>query len=166
MQTRPATIDDVSDVRTVARETWQTGYDFLPETEREAAVRERYATDRLESAVADDDAEFVVAVDDAVVGFAHVHPVDPAERVGGAELRDIQVRPDRWNEGVGRALLAETEDALRDRGFTQLAVDVFADDERARSFFEALGFEKVEERIEDLFSGGTARQLRYHHEME
>ncbi|RBI61656.1 GNAT family N-acetyltransferase [halophilic archaeon] len=165
MQTRPATTDDVPDVQAVARETWKTAYDFLSREEREAALRERYATDRLESAVADDDGEFVVAVDDSVVGFAHARPVDPAERVGGAELRDVQVRPERWNEAIGRSLLAATEDALRDRGFTQLAVAVFADNERARSFFEARGFEPVEERVEDLFSGGTARQLRYHHDM-
>jgi len=165
MQTRQATADDMPGVREVAREAWETAYDFLPEREREAAMRERYAVDRLERVLADDEDEFFVAVEDgSVVGFAYADPVDPAKRVGDAELRALHVHPDNWDEGVRTALLDHVEEVLADRGYSQLEVLVFADALHEQSFFEEQGFERIERRVADLLAGDTEPVYRYYHE--
>jgi N-acetylglutamate synthase-like GNAT family acetyltransferase len=165
MQTRQATADDAGDVRRVAQEAWEAAYDFLPEKEHEAAMRERYATDRLERVIADDEDEFVVAVNDGdVVGFVYADPVDPAKRVGDVDLRAIHVHPDHWEFGVRTAMLDHLEQVLGDRGFTQLEVQVFADAEDEQTFFENRGFERIEDRVADLLAGDTEPVYRYYHE--
>lgn len=175
METRRATADDVPAIRGVAREAWRAAYDFLPEAEHDAAFEEWYARDRLEAAIVDGEREFAVALAESdgdgattqVVGFAHAEPVDPAkhdERVGGAELTAVYVHPDHWRAGVGTALVEEVESALRERGFSQLEVAVFAENDRAKAFFDSRGFEQISEQVADLFSGGTERQFVYYHD--
>lgn len=165
METRRATATDLPAVRHVSREALNAAYDFLPEAEREATVRERFGDERLEAALADDDTILLAAVDDGeLVGYAHVVAVSHADAVGEAALRGIYVLPTRWREGIGTALLDAVEGAIRERGFTQLSVAVLDDNERAKRFFESMDFERVEERVEDLFTGGTAYQQVYYHD--
>jgi ribosomal protein S18 acetylase RimI-like enzyme len=165
MEIRPATVDDVSDIRRIVRSAWDDAYDFLPETEQNAAFEEWYGSDRLEAQLRDDDAIFLVSsVDDELVGFAYVTTdIDP-ERVGEGEVRSIYVDPAEWRTGVGSDLLAAIEDRVSDRGFTQLSAPIFAENERGRAFFEANGFERVEERVIDLFTGGTCDAVVYYHQ--
>ncbi|WP_227353596.1 GNAT family N-acetyltransferase [Haladaptatus salinisoli] len=165
METRGATATDVPEIRRIAREAVGEAYDFLPKREREATARERFSDERLESAMADDDAVLVAAVDGGdLVGFAHVDAATRVDSVGEGVLRGLYVAPNRWREGIGTALLEAVEDSIRERGFTQLSVPVLADNERGRRFLESNDFEKIEERVEDLFTGGTAPQLVYYHD--
>ncbi|SIR31636.1 L-amino acid N-acyltransferase YncA [Haladaptatus litoreus] len=165
METRDVTASDIPEIRRVSHEAVNTAYDFLPEKEREATVRERFSDDRLETALADDDVILIAAVADGeLVGYAHVDAINRADAVGEGSLRGIYVRPNRWREGIGTILLDATEKAIRERGFTQLSIGVLTENERGRRFFESNGFERVEERVEDLFTGGTAYQQVYYHD--
>ncbi|WP_227374535.1 GNAT family N-acetyltransferase [Haladaptatus halobius] len=165
METRGATATDIPEIRRVAREALDEAYDFFPKKEREATVRVRFGDERLESAMADDDVILVAAIADGeLVGYAHVDAVNRADAVGEAVLRGIYVAPNRWREGIGTALLDAVEDSIRERGFTQLSVAVLAENERGKRFLESNNFERIEERVEDLFTGGTAPQLVYYHD--
>ncbi|SFL38257.1 Acetyltransferase (GNAT) family protein [Halogranum rubrum] len=65
------------------------------------------------------------------------------------ELRALYVDPDRWRQGIGTALLDAVADALPD-GTTALAVETFSENETGRRFYEARGFELVDERAFDV----------------
>lgn len=165
METRDVTASDIPEIRRVSSEAVNTAYYFLPEKEREATIRERFSDDRLETALANDDVILIAAIaDKELVGYAHVEAVNRVDAVGEAALRGIYVTPSRWREGIGTILLDATEKAIRERGFTQLSIGVLTDNERGRRFFESNGFERVEERVEDLFTGGTAYQQVYYHD--
>ncbi len=165
MAIRPATVDDVSDIRRIVRSAWDDSYDFLSEREQDVAFEEWYGSDRLEAQLHDDDAMFLVSVADGeLVGFAYATTdIDP-ERVGESEIRSIYVDPDEWRTGVGSDLLAAIEDRVSERGFTQLSAPIFTENERGRAFFEANGFERIEERVVDLFTGGTCDAVVYYHQ--
>ncbi|GAA0227212.1 GNAT family N-acetyltransferase [Haladaptatus pallidirubidus] len=165
METRDVTASDIPAIRRVSSEAVNAAYEFLPEKEREATVRERFSDQRLQTALGDDDVILIAAVSDGeLVGYAHVEAISRVDAVGEAALRGIYVVPNRWQTGVGTALLEAVEKAVHERGFTQLSVAVLIDNGRAKQFFESNGFERVEERVEDLFTGGTAYQQVYYHD--
>ena len=55
-------------------------------------------------------------------------------------LNDLGVHPDRRKEGVGRTLVEAAVALLRARGCPKLNLQVFAANEGAVAFYEALGF--------------------------
>ncbi len=165
METRPATASDAADIRRVARAAWAEAYDFLPQKEHDAAFNQWYTTEQLEARMADEDAETLVAVvDDELVGYAHATAETHADAVGEGELLDIYVAPDHWRTGVGTSLLLGVETRFRDRNLTRLKAPVLADSTSGIQFLEANDFERIEERISDLFTGGTRQQYVYHHQ--
>jgi len=75
-------------------------------------------------------------VDGAIIGFVTVVPGDGHE----AELEDLFVAPERWRTGVGRDLVAVAESRAKALGARSLHIVA---GERARPFYEALGFQFV-----------------------
>jgi ribosomal protein S18 acetylase RimI-like enzyme len=74
----------------------------------------------------------------AVVGFAVVGAAeDPA---GLGELQAINVDPDHWRRGAGRALLAAAEAELARLGHAAAVLWVLPGNQRARRFYEAAGW--------------------------
>ena len=85
---------------------------------------------------------FVARDTGAVVGFCAVHPM-PEEGSGAdstAELAALFLLPSHWRSGLGRRLCQAAFVEARERGFSSAAVWVLDPNERARRFYEALGF--------------------------
>lgn len=57
-----------------------------------------------------------------------------------AELICIHSRPGNWGKGYGAALMRHALLEMEDAGFSYAALWVFAENHRARRFYEALGF--------------------------
>jgi GNAT superfamily N-acetyltransferase len=74
-----------------------------------------------------------------------------------AELSNVIVRPDAWERGVGRALVAEIGRWATGRGVRRVMIKTYAQNEEALRFWEAIGFEprfvQMTARAEDLASG-------------
>jgi ribosomal protein S18 acetylase RimI-like enzyme len=160
---RPAVPDDAAAVLDVARESWHAAYDDLlgPEAVEET-VESWYDADSLARHARDDGRPFLVADADSVVGFAEaVWDADVSEGEGEpglVHLSRLYVRPERWGEGVGTALLDRLVDGVRERGGTALRLEVFAENERAVAFYDAYGFERVERTTDERF--GVVREAR------
>lgn len=58
-----------------------------------------------------------------------------------AHLEVIAVREDAEGQGIGKALIAGMEQALRERGAQSITLHVFANNTRARAVYERLGYE-------------------------
>ncbi|ELZ53970.1 MULTISPECIES: GNAT family N-acetyltransferase [Halorubrum] len=56
-------------------------------------------------------------------------------------VSNLFVVPERRGEGVGTALLDEAERALREQGADRVALEALADNDRARSFYAARGYD-------------------------
>jgi ribosomal protein S18 acetylase RimI-like enzyme len=97
--------------------------------------------------------------DGQVLGFAAVGPARDDEQLG--EIYAINVDPDAWGEGVGRALLDAAQDELRALGFHTAILWVHPENPRARRFYEAAGWrvDRVE-RVEDVL-GVAVPEIRY-----
>jgi ribosomal-protein-alanine N-acetyltransferase len=60
-----------------------------------------------------------------------------------ADVLTIAVRPPYWGQGVGSALLAALLGAARERGCTEVFLEVRADNPRAQGLYKRRGFEEI-----------------------
>ena len=117
---------------------------------------------QLVEPVADRSARLVV--EDAagvVVGFARTGPEEHDDAAAGGELYAINVDPDSWGTGAGRVLHDAALDALRDAGFKRAVLWVLPENQRARHFYENLGWQTYNvERIATI-RGFEVPEVRY-----
>ena len=175
---RAATAGDAPGVQRVARAAWHATYDDIVGPERVTeTVDSWYDPDRLvEDDVRDPDRPFVVAVRgeaERVLGFAEAavadeedaaedaDEADEADATGDWHLYRIYVHPEAWGEGIGSALLAAIEAALRERGVEVLRVSVLTDNDVGVAFYESRGFEFVETVPDEAFDVPRSEYVKY-----
>jgi N-acetylglutamate synthase-like GNAT family acetyltransferase len=136
---REAMPDDVEAVGDVARDAWYAAYGgFLDPRTIKRGLAENYDPDLVEAGIDHEEIAFFVAeADGKVVGYASAEQTWADE----AELHTLYVHPDRWGEGVGRALFERVEAWARQRDIDRVAAAALSENAVATQFFEALGFE-------------------------
>jgi ribosomal protein S18 acetylase RimI-like enzyme len=141
---RPA---DSGSLRDLHLETWIATYrDRVPEAffnERVARHRARDWAELVRNQTALGGGVVVVRAGVAVCGLCQYGPTedddDDARSVG--HIDRLYVHPAHQRTGVGRSLLTEATDRLRARGMSSVTLWVLQDDERARAFYERLGWQ-------------------------
>ncbi len=144
---RPVEPDDSPSIRRVARESWHAAYDDIVGAETvDDIVDEWYEPEQLRESMARDGHEFFVADSetDGPVGFVHVAPLPDEE--GLFDLVRIYLDPEEWGAGLGTRLLEHAERRIREQGAERLRLTVLAVNDRGVGFYEARGFERIEER--------------------
>jgi ribosomal protein S18 acetylase RimI-like enzyme len=97
-----------------------------------------------------------------VIGFTYV---GPSETEGAVELYAIHVVPELVGTGVGRELMANALEQLREIGGERAVLWVLEENERARRFYDRAGWKPDgETRIEPI-NGEPVPQLRYSREL-
>ena len=94
-----------------------------------------------EALVEQDSRVWVAEIAAQIVGFCHLR-IFPAgtPNAGSAEITSLYVDPARWHEGIGRALVDRARDTAAGQGCVRLFLKVYADNARARTAYEAMGF--------------------------
>jgi GNAT superfamily N-acetyltransferase len=138
---RPATLEDAPALGRVHVRAWRAAYrgqmpddylDGLRPEDRAAGWERGLRRDR------DQDPVLVAERDSEVVGFALVGPAEEPE--GAGELYAINVDPDHWGTGAGRALLAAAEAELARLGYAEAVLWVLPGNQRARRFYQIAGW--------------------------
>jgi ribosomal protein S18 acetylase RimI-like enzyme len=147
MEIRPATIDDASAVRQLARNAWHETYgEVLDDDTIDDTIDEWYADDALADALDRPGTAFLVAeTDDGQVGFCH----GVCDGASGYVLR-LYVEPDHQGQGVGTGLHEHLRDDLRDLNMRRMYAMVLADNDGGNEFYREMGFEKTSEGVVEL----------------
>lgn len=106
---------------------------------------------------------FVARVDGEVQGFSTLHPMpgEPSQR-STAELSALFVAESHWRHGLGRRLCERTLTEARERGFSEVVLWVLEVNDRARRFYELMGFRPDgETRVFLEVASGPLLELRY-----
>lgn len=151
MDIRAAVPGDVGAVQRVARRAWHEAHgEIIGEEAVEALLEKWYGKAQLLDAIEREDAPMFVAIDDGddVVAFAQGGSSDdgPADAI----VTRIYVLPAYWGEGIGTTLLQRLFDELRQAGYDRVWLAVMAENDLARSFYDAHGFDRHEKRTVDL----------------
>ncbi|ARS89815.1 GNAT family N-acetyltransferase [Natrarchaeobaculum aegyptiacum] len=153
LDVRCAVPDDAAAIREIARKSWHAAYDpILGEETVTETINQWYALENLKASIAEsharEDAVCLIAEEaDEPVGFVHAGP--HRDRPAVASLNRIYVRPDRWGEGSGTALLEHVQDSLRGE-YDRLYLAVLADNEVGVSFYESASFKRIRTQDSDL----------------
>jgi len=164
---RRAVAVDADAIADVHARAWPEAYRGLLPDQLIADVvagRDRRA-DAFRRLLADDDAPqriWVAVVEGEVVGMAVWRPSrDDDATAATADVEAIYLGPRVWRQGIGRHLLEAVVQEIEDSGLTEATLWVLDTNERARRFYEAVGWQpdgatKVEER-----PAGSLNEVRY-----
>jgi GNAT superfamily N-acetyltransferase len=81
----------------------------------------------------------IAAEDQNIIGLVRIGPESGSSEVGLVYL--LYVLPEYWGRGVGKALMSAAMDELRDLGIRVATLWVLRDNQRARRFYERLGWQ-------------------------
>jgi ribosomal protein S18 acetylase RimI-like enzyme len=143
IEIRPATPDDALPLAILHVDSWRSAYHgFVPTSFLDGLDYDRRAVRFRESLAAHTEETYVAEAGGEILGFLTVGPCRD-EDVNGevtGEIWGIYLAPQHWRKGIGTALCRYGEQLLRSWGYRQAVLWVFADNDQARRFYEAMGF--------------------------
>lgn len=138
---RPAVAEDAADLAAIQAASWDAAFVEIltPEILREytdcarleAMYRNVLASPEIRMTL-----ELVDGVPHGLTAWSNSRDGEPQT----AELICIHSRPGNWGKGYGAALMRHALQEMEDAGYSYAALWVFAENHRARRFYEALGF--------------------------
>ena len=135
----------VSDARAL-RETTQRTHaetDYLLSYPDEQSVDDEQEAHSLEETErSSNEVELVAIIDGRIVGSAGVSAVRSRRKVAHRARFGISILKEFWGMGIGRVMMDASIDCARKAGYTQLELEVVADNERAVSLYRHAGFEE------------------------
>lgn len=155
MEIRAATPSDAEPIRQVSARSCRAAYeDILDDESLIETMEDPSVADDISAFLAetneDDHVVYLVATPDddpdEIRGFVQLlvgdHAPDPVAE-GTAYLKSLYVDPDDWGEGIGSDLLDAGSERLPDWS-SRVRLDVLADNDIGRRFYEQRGFEQVD----------------------
>ncbi len=88
----------------------------------------------------EDEIEILAELDGRLIGSAGVYSIRRAEKVRHRASFGISVDKAYWGLGVGRALTEACIECAKAAGYTQLELEVVAENESAVALYESVGF--------------------------
>lgn len=146
---REAVPSDTSGILSVAEAGWTETYgDILAAETISTALEEWYdRADTRDAIEREDVAYFVGEVDGSVVGYLSGSVgEDPVGHLGA-----IYVTPNRWDEGIGTALLDRFERWCTERNCAEIRLHVLSENTIGQSFYRSHGYESIRTEQTELF---------------
>ena len=132
-----------SDVRALCETTQlthaETDY-LLSYPDEQSSDDEQEARSLEETERSSNEVELVAIIDGQIVGSAGVSAVRSWRKVAHRARFGISILKEFWGTGIGRVLMDASIDCARRAGYTQLELEVVADNERAVSLYRRAGF--------------------------
>ena len=89
-----------------------------------------------------DEIEIVAELGGEIVGMAGIECVGRKDKVRHRAVMGISIDKNYWSLGIGRALMEGCIECAKKAGYSQLELDVTAENERAIDLYEGYGFEE------------------------
>jgi ribosomal protein S18 acetylase RimI-like enzyme len=140
MEFRAATVDDLPVIAEIFLRCWTISYaSVLSESARDSFTLESAAELWRKSIELPEDKQTLLLIDGekAVAVFRIGSDKDDSSR---GHLFSLYVDPNSAGRGFGKSALKEAIERNRDRGFTQMTLWVFANNEIANSLYTKSGF--------------------------
>jgi GNAT superfamily N-acetyltransferase len=143
MHVRAATAADAEAIGLVRVAAWRAAYRGVMPAEFLDALDPGQNLEGLRAALSAAEPPFglrVAAVEGAVVAFVTYGAPRYDARPGTLELWALNIAPDHWRRGIGRALVGEVLAAARDAALQRAELWCIEGNVPARSLYESTGF--------------------------
>ncbi len=149
MEIRDGRTDDREALAEIAGRSLESSYSLNPRT-IEGALAEWYGATVFEDRLSEDDLVVLVVEDDEPVAFSE----SVVTEGGQGDLLWLHVHPDHRGRGIGETLFEHTRERLVEEGAEYLRGRVLSDNQTGASFYEAQGFERVDEEEVEIDGEG------------
>jgi ribosomal protein S18 acetylase RimI-like enzyme len=162
MQIRVARESDIPGLAETHLAAWHAAYrGLMPDAVIDAQTLENRVAGWTKTLADGNRRNLACIIDDRVVGFSsYCKSRDQDASSDEAELVAMYVHPEFWRAGLGRALCRETFDQLR-KEYRTAIVWVLRENQKARRFYEAMGFALVERKEKQLPWFGNVPEVCY-----
>ena len=150
---------------TMQRTHAQTDY-LLSYPDEQSVDDEQEARSLEETERSGNEVEIVAIIDGRIVGSAGVSAVRSRRKVTHRARFGISILKEYWGMGIGRMLTDASIDCARRAGYTQLELEVVADNERAVLLYRRAGFEEYGRNPRDYRSAAVGYQELMHMRLE
>lgn len=149
LQIRKATAADIPLIRELVFKIWPQTYAAILSQDKIGYMLEyMYSESSLEKQM-NEGSEFIIIYDqEEPIGYAAYLPKSPVVY----KLDKIYVLPTLQGKGVGKVIINYVIDEIKKRGATVLQLQVYRQN-KARYFYEKLGFVIIEEKDFDIGNG-------------
>ncbi len=146
---RNAAVADIPLIRELCFNVWpQTYAHLLTQEQIDYMLEMMYSATSLQQQM-EEGAQFIIVYDDAEpVGFASYQEIKPAV----FKLHKIYVLTSQQGKGTGRFIIDHIINEIRPQGASALQLQVNREN-KARNFYEKLGFTTIEELDLDIGNG-------------
>ncbi|HEY5900483.1 MAG TPA: GNAT family N-acetyltransferase [Burkholderiales bacterium] len=161
---REARVADAAALAEIHIAAWRAAYRGLMPDDYLAALSLDERTKMWASGLArPSPAQSVIAeIDGVAAGFCLFGPSRDEEPPEVAEIYAVNIHPQFWRRGAGRALCEHAAREAAAREHTTLTLWVLRDNQRARRFYESLGFARDgAEKTDTKLIGSPLHDLRY-----
>lgn len=149
---RDAEAEDAEEIHDMALKSWKDTYShILSEKAIEEVIDDWYSVENLREQT-EHPIFYVAEADGEVVGFVHATVEE-----GKATLHRIYLKPENQGEGIGSELYEKEEKDIKKEA-DAVELEVLAENQKGRRFYEKKGYEMVEEEDVEL-KGEEATQL-------
>lgn len=148
---KAATINDIPVIQELTEKIWRPTYQDINTPEQiDYMIEMMYSTSALNKQITELGHRFVILLDDNVpIGFASYSTTDAP---GIFKLQKIYLDGSYQGKGVGKLLLQEVVDQVKDRGAHMLELNVNRLN-KAKFFYEKQGFSIFQEKKTDIGNG-------------
>ncbi|WP_296503534.1 GNAT family N-acetyltransferase [uncultured Actinomyces sp.] len=163
---RNAVASDARALRDIMQRTHaETDY-LLSCPDEQSVDDEQEARSLAETERSDNEVELVAVLDGRIVGSAGIAAVGGRCKVVHRARFGISILKEHWGMGIGRVLTDTCIDCARRAGYTQLELEVVADNERALSLYRRAGFEEYGRNPRGYRSTASGYQELVHMKLE
>ena len=163
---RNAVASDARALRETMRRTHSETDYLLSYPDEQGTDEEREARLLGETERSCNEVELVAIIDGRIVGSAGVSAVRSRRKVAHRARFGISILKEYWGMGIGRVLMEVSIDCARQAGYTQLELEVVADNERAVSLYRRAGFEEYGRNPRGYHSTSVGYQELVHMRLE
>jgi ribosomal protein S18 acetylase RimI-like enzyme len=160
---RKAVPDDALAIAKAHTASWRSAYRGLLPDERLERLDHVPGIGRFRETITNQSEIIYVAEDgNGIIGFLSLGPCrDPgADRATTGELYALYLIPEYWRKGIGRIMWYQAVRLLVSGGYSHAVLWVFEGNERARMFYEAMGF-VADGTTKIVNLGAPANAVRY-----
>ena len=153
--------DDLFAVSRVYEESWRAAYRGLLPQEYLDSIPAGKWVPYLEQAGRD---SLILLDKGSIVGTASCCASRVQELAGWGEIISIYLLPEYWRKGWGKRLFSAVVAELEAMGYRNLFLWVLESNQRARVFYERMGFHQNASYLDDEIGGMPVREVQYRRE--
>jgi GNAT superfamily N-acetyltransferase len=139
---RKAIPDDAPQMARLVAEAWRKAYRGILSDALLDNIDDAQRIARMQKSIETNTAfwYYVLEADGEIAGVSGLCPLADGDLPGAGEIMIFYVRPDLQGQGLGKTMMRHALGALKDQGFTRVALWVLKDNHPSRAFYEASGF--------------------------